>query len=129
MLTVILGNFEMLAMSAEERGEDGGLDLSLAEAGLRAGESASQLMHRLLAFSRRQPLSPQVVDVATLLSSLEPLLRGTIGEPVALEIGWREGLWRALVDQPFELHRVGDCLAPRRAHAAVIEGHRVAVSL
>jgi 2,4-dienoyl-CoA reductase (NADPH2) len=38
-------------------------------------------------------------------------------------------LWRALADQPFELHRVGDCVAPRRAHAAVIEGHRVAVSL
>lgn len=27
------------------------------------------------------------------------------------------------------LHRVGDCLAPRRAHAAVIEGHRVAAAL
>jgi 2,4-dienoyl-CoA reductase (NADPH2) len=27
------------------------------------------------------------------------------------------------------VHRVGDCLAPRRAHAAVIEGHRVAVSI
>ena len=25
---------------------------------------------------------------------------------------------------PFEVHRVGDCLAPRRAHAAVIEGER-----
>ncbi len=102
LLTVILGNFEMLAMSAEERGEEGGLDLSMAEAGLRAGESASQLMHRLLAFSRRQPLSPQVIDVATLLSSLEPLLRRTLGEPIALRIGWQEGLWRALVD-PAEL--------------------------
>ena len=29
---------------------------------------------------------------------------------------------------PFEVHRVGDCLAPRRAHAAVIEGERVAVA-
>ena len=29
----------------------------------------------------------------------------------------------------FPVHRVGDCLAPRRAHAAVIEGHRVAVAL
>ena len=39
-------------------------------------------------------------------------------------------LWKALRDNPpFELHRVGDCLAPRRAHAAVIEGHRVGVSL
>jgi signal transduction histidine kinase len=102
LLTVILGNFEMLAMSAEERGEEGVLDLSLAEAGLRAGESASQLMHRLLAFSRRQPLSPQVIDVAALLSSLEPLLRRTLGEPIALRIGWQDGLWRALVD-PAEL--------------------------
>ncbi|WP_371541488.1 mycofactocin system FadH/OYE family oxidoreductase 2 [Streptomyces sp. NBC_00554] len=39
------------------------------------------------------------------------------------------GLWQALRDAPFPVHRVGDCLAPRRAHAAVIEGHRVAVAL
>jgi signal transduction histidine kinase len=102
LLTVILGNFEMLAMSAEERGEDGALDLTMADAGLKAGESASQLMHRLLAFSRRQPLSPQVVDVAALLGSLEPLLRRTLGEQVALRIGWAEGVWPALVD-PAEL--------------------------
>ena len=30
---------------------------------------------------------------------------------------------------PFEVHRVGDCLAPRRAHAAVIEGERVGAAL
>jgi 2,4-dienoyl-CoA reductase (NADPH2) len=30
---------------------------------------------------------------------------------------------------PFAVYRVGDCLSPRRAHAAVIEGQRVAVSL
>jgi 2,4-dienoyl-CoA reductase (NADPH2) len=40
-----------------------------------------------------------------------------------------DDLWRALDGAPFEVHRVGDCLAPRRAHAAVIEGHRVAVAL
>jgi len=40
-----------------------------------------------------------------------------------------DDLWRALGDEPFAVHRVGDCLAPRRAHAAVIEGHRVAVGL
>jgi 2,4-dienoyl-CoA reductase (NADPH2) len=27
------------------------------------------------------------------------------------------------------VHRAGDCVAPRRAHAAVVEGHRVAVAL
>lgn len=40
-----------------------------------------------------------------------------------------DGLWQALRGAPFPVHRIGDCLTPRRAHAAVIEGHRVAVSL
>jgi 2,4-dienoyl-CoA reductase (NADPH2) len=40
-----------------------------------------------------------------------------------------DDLWRQLRGAPFPVHRVGDCLAPRRAHAAVVEGHRVAVSL
>ena len=102
LLTVILGNFEMLAMSAEERDETGRVDLDLAEAGLRAGESASQLMHRLLAFSRRQPLSPRVVNVGDLLCALEPLLRRTLGEHVNLHSAWQPDLWRALID-PAEL--------------------------
>jgi 2,4-dienoyl-CoA reductase (NADPH2) len=38
-------------------------------------------------------------------------------------------LWRQLRDAGITAHRVGDCLAPRRAQAAVIEGHRVAVAL
>ncbi len=36
-----------------------------------------------------------------------------------------DALWRVLSEAPFEVHRVGDCLAPRRAHCAVIEGDRV----
>jgi signal transduction histidine kinase/CheY-like chemotaxis protein len=102
LLTVMLGSFEMLGMSAEARGEDGVDDASIAEAGLRAGESASQLMHRLLAFSRRQPLSPRVIAVDALLASLEPLLRRSLAETVVLSIASpsaEEGaLWRVLVD-------------------------------
>ena len=40
-----------------------------------------------------------------------------------------DSLWPAMRDSAFAVYRVGDCLAPRRAHAAVIEGHRVAVGL
>jgi 2,4-dienoyl-CoA reductase (NADPH2) len=40
-----------------------------------------------------------------------------------------DALWQELKNAPFTVHRIGDCVAPRRAHAAVIEGHRVAVSL
>jgi mycofactocin system FadH/OYE family oxidoreductase 2 len=38
-------------------------------------------------------------------------------------------LWHALDGAPFELYRVGDCRAPRRAHAAVIEGERAGAGL
>ncbi len=40
-----------------------------------------------------------------------------------------DDLWRQLTGGDVPVHRIGDCLAPRRAHAAVIEGHRVAVAL
>lgn len=40
-----------------------------------------------------------------------------------------DDLWNGMSDNGFEMHRIGDALAPRRAHAAVIEGHRVAVAL
>jgi 2,4-dienoyl-CoA reductase (NADPH2) len=40
-----------------------------------------------------------------------------------------DGLWQALKGAPFAVHRIGDCVTPRRAHAAVVEGERVAVAL
>lgn len=43
-----------------------------------------------------------------------------------------DGLYKALRaagELPFSVQRVGDCLSPRRAHAAVVEGQRAAVSL
>jgi 2,4-dienoyl-CoA reductase (NADPH2) len=40
-----------------------------------------------------------------------------------------DDLWQQLKDAPFPVHRVGDCVTPRRAHAAVIEGDRVARAL
>jgi hypothetical protein len=41
-----------------------------------------------------------------------------------------DALWQALRSAGgVEVHRVGDCVAPRRAHAAVIEGERVGAAL
>jgi len=41
-----------------------------------------------------------------------------------------DGLYHALVETGrVEVHRAGDCVAPRRAHAAVIEGERIGASL
>lgn len=38
-----------------------------------------------------------------------------------------DALWSELDGRP--VHRIGDCLAPRRVHAAVIEGQRIGVLL
>jgi 2,4-dienoyl-CoA reductase (NADPH2) len=40
-----------------------------------------------------------------------------------------EGLYFELKATGRRVHRVGDCVAPRRAHAAVVEGHRVGAAL
>jgi 2,4-dienoyl-CoA reductase (NADPH2) len=38
-------------------------------------------------------------------------------------------LWRELEGGDLTVHRIGDCLAPRKAHAATVEGERVAAAL
>jgi 2,4-dienoyl-CoA reductase (NADPH2) len=40
-----------------------------------------------------------------------------------------DGLYHELRAAGLEVHRVGDCVAPRRAHAAVIEGERAGASV
>jgi 2,4-dienoyl-CoA reductase (NADPH2) len=66
------------------------------------------------------------------------LLHHPTGEPAERRCDWvvcavhqapEDELWQELQGAPFEVHRVGDCVTPRRAHAAVIEGHRAAVAL
>jgi two-component system cell cycle sensor histidine kinase/response regulator CckA len=49
-----------------------------------AGERAAALTRQLLAFSRRQMLQPQVIDINTLVRQLEKLLRRLISEDVEL---------------------------------------------
>lgn len=49
-------------------------------------DRAAALTHRLLAFSRRQPLAPKAIGINRLVASMEDLLRRTLGENIALEL-------------------------------------------
>ena len=50
----------------------------------QAAKSAAILTHRLLAFSRRQILQPQVLSLTDLIITIKPILRHTIGEDIEL---------------------------------------------
>jgi two-component system, cell cycle sensor histidine kinase and response regulator CckA len=59
---------------------------------------AASLVRQLLAFSRRQTLRPQVLDLGEALSDLTMLLRRLIGEKVVLEVSHGRDLWPVKVD-------------------------------
>ena len=63
-----------------------------------SAERAAALTHRLLAFSRRQPLDPRPVKANPLISSMEDLLQRTLGENVALRLDLAEDLWLTRCD-------------------------------
>ncbi len=59
---------------------------------------AVALTHRLLAFSRRQPLDPKPVAANPLVGSMEELLRRTMGERIEITLCLADGLWQTLCD-------------------------------
>ena len=68
------------------------------ESALDAAQRAARLTQRLLAFSRQQPLAPQVVDANRLLAGMSDLLLRTLGEQVAIETVLGGGLWKTNAD-------------------------------
>jgi len=80
LLTAILGYCHLLL---DEIPDADPLRLDLLEI-QSAGDRAASLTRQLLAFSRRQMLRPQVVDINTLVAQLEKLLRRLISEDVEL---------------------------------------------
>ncbi|WP_229507758.1 nitrogen regulation protein NR(II) [Massilia sp. Dwa41.01b] len=72
---------------------------------LDAVERGSKLSAQLLAFARRQPLHPSVVNVRSLLERMDSLLQRAAGESVAIDLAGGATLWNALVD-PNQLENV-----------------------
>jgi PAS domain S-box-containing protein len=65
---------------------------------LRTCERASRLTSQLLAFARRQPVAPQIIDVGAAISGIAELLRRLIGGQVTLSIATPPGLWPVRID-------------------------------
>jgi PAS domain S-box-containing protein len=96
LLTGVIGSLDMMQRRLA-RGETDRIE-RYATAAITSANRAAALTHRLLAFSRRQPLDPKSVNANRLVTGMEELLRRTIGEAIRLEIITAGGLWQTLCD-------------------------------
>ncbi len=94
LLTIIIGNVELLQDSLAR---DNPLR-RFADNSARAADRGAELTNRLLAFSRKQPLQPQVIDVNAVIGGIEDMLRRTLGEDLDIQIDLADGLWPTEID-------------------------------
>ncbi|MDP3801444.1 PAS domain S-box protein [Brevundimonas sp.] len=94
LLTVVIGALDIMLRSPD----DAAKRQRLGEAALAAARRGEGLTHQLLAFSRRQTLRPQAMDLNTQIRESEPLLRRAVGEAVEFKLKLRRGGARVSVD-------------------------------
>jgi len=94
LLQVIRGNLELLerAVADDPRASQ------RVKNALHGAERAAQLTRQLLAFARRQPLAPQVINLSRLVRDMADLLRRTLGDGIEVETVVAGGLWNTVAD-------------------------------
>ena len=112
ILTVILANAESLEEFQDRCPEMAGCVAGIAG----AVERASSLTRQLLAFSRKQPLRPEVTDMNDLVAGTGRLLRRALGEQIEIDSVLSETLWPVNVDRAqLETALVNLCVNARDA--------------
>ncbi|MBV9833577.1 MAG: response regulator [Alphaproteobacteria bacterium] len=112
ILMVVLGNIDAIE---EETGLSEKVRTMLSEIG-RAGLRAADLTRQLLAFSRQQPLQPEITNLNALVASLGKLLRRTLGEQIIIDERLSATLAPAVVDRAqFESALLNLCVNARDA--------------
>ncbi len=94
LLTVIIGNLDSLVTSHEGDAEIGRFAGRALDASLRGAD----LIRRLLAFARRQPLQPQRVDLNELVHRMAQLMERTLGQHIKVELDLSKEIWPVIVD-------------------------------
>ncbi|RZM97265.1 hybrid sensor histidine kinase/response regulator [Escherichia sp. E14V7] len=90
LLAVIIGSLELVNTDSP--------DAPRIQRALQAAERGALLTQRLLAFSRKQSLHPQAVELKTLLEELSELMRHSLPTTLALEIEAQSPAWPAWID-------------------------------
>ncbi|RML87925.1 Sensory box sensor histidine kinase/response regulator [Pseudomonas savastanoi pv. glycinea] len=114
LLAGISGSLELITKRLAQ-GRVGDVDryMSVAQGAVRR---AASLTHRLLAFSRRQNLSPRVTNVNVLIQDMEELIARTVGPEIDIKVVAHDDLWPALIDHAqLESSLLNLCLNARDA--------------
>jgi signal transduction histidine kinase/CheY-like chemotaxis protein len=96
LLTAIRGSLELMEFRLSQ-GRISELNRYLVTASSSVDRAAS-LTHRMLAFSRRQTLSPKPTAMNKMIADMEDMIRRSIGPSIQLEIVGAGGLWLAKCD-------------------------------
>lgn len=95
VLQVISGNLQVLAI--QERG-NANVQQRVAAAA-KAVERGGKLSSQLLAFARRQPLSPSIVNIGRIFNGLADLLQRALGETISVQMSLPPDPWLIQVDR------------------------------
>ncbi|MHA1053639.1 ATP-binding protein [Enterobacter mori] len=90
LLAVIIGSLELTDTESK--------DAPRITRALKAAERGALLTQRLLAFSRKQSLTPHVVEMLPLLENLRELMRHSLPATLTLEIEAQTPAWSAWID-------------------------------
>jgi signal transduction histidine kinase/ActR/RegA family two-component response regulator len=93
LLTGIIGNLELLQGSAGDERQRRRLTSAM-----RAAEQGAKLTQQLLAFSRKQHLDRQAVDLRVVLERARDMLKRMTGGMIDIETTIGRDLWRAFAD-------------------------------
>jgi PAS domain S-box-containing protein len=95
MLTVIFGCAGAIGDQLQATGGEGREELAEL---LEAADRARDLTRQLLAFARRQVITPVPLDLNALVVRSQKLLRRVLGEDVCLEVATQPGVWTVCCD-------------------------------
>ncbi len=94
LLAVVIGNLDLLHDQPELQASA----KELVDLALKASLGGATLIRQLLAFSRRQALSPKAFDLNALVTSTRELLSRTLGEHIEVVMRLAPDLWPAMAD-------------------------------
>ncbi len=98
VLAIVFGNLESMRRQLAKPAPDLGKLQTFTDQAILGAKRALGVTRQLLAFSRRQALSPEVIDINTTVTNLVSMLKQVIGERIELETKLEPGTWPVNVD-------------------------------